>query len=169
MQYPEKCIRGILKPDFIDEDGVANINLFQFQKREPLDGWSESSINWMDDGKAIGLTLDQTKLNGELRYELGIATLLRSDLDRIKKRHGFANCFNYERAPIENNRYHGNLLLKDNILPTRKKMARNLLAFSAQIHYREAIINQSKNNPRWFVFVMCLVKRCRNFIFSSLK
>ena len=160
MQYPEKCIRGILKPDFIDKDGVANINLFQFRKREPVDGWCESSISWMDDDKAIGLTLNQTKLNGELRYELGIAILPRSDLDRIKKRHGFANCFDYERAPIEDNRYHGNLLLKDDVLPTRKKMARHLLAFYAQIHYREDIINHCKNNPRWSGFVGRLMKRC---------
>lgn len=164
MPLPEECIRGILNPDFIDKDGVANIGLFQFRKREPADDWCEASINWMDDEKAIGFTLNQTKASGELKYKVGIAILPRSEFDRIKKRHGFAGHFKYERAALQDNSYHGNLLLKDNILPTRSKMLRNLLAFSSQIHRREDIINQRKNNPRWSVVVKRLIKRCRNFI-----
>jgi len=169
MQEPEKCIRGILNLDFIDEDGVANIGLFQFRKREPADDWCEASINWMDDERTIVFTLNQTKLNGELKYKIGIAILPRSELDRIKKRHGFAGHFKYKRAPLPDNSYHGNLLLKNNILPARSKMLRNILAFSSQIHRREDIINQRRNKPRWSIVIRSLIKRCRNFIFSSRK
>lgn len=169
MQEPEKCIRGILNPGFIDEDGVANIGLFQFRKREPSDDWLEASINWMDDKKAIGFTLNQTKDNGEFKFKVGIAILPRSDLDRIKKRHGIAGHFKYKRASSQDNRYHGNLLLKNDILTVRKRMVCNLLAFYSQIHRREDIINQCKNNKRWYIVVWRLIERIRNFIFSSRK
>ena len=167
MEYPDQCIRGIVSPDWLITNDVASSAMYTFKVGDRKDGWTESSINWRDDEKAVDLALNLKNDDGELRYKIGIAILPRSVLDMIRKNRGFSDLFDYERAPTEDNSYHGNLLLLKEMNPQLKKSVRSELAFRSEIHRREDIINQCKSNPRWFVVVMRLVKRCRNFIFSS--
>jgi hypothetical protein len=114
------------------------MTLFDFQESPHRnDGWTEDSINWMDDKDAMEFTLNQVKDSGELQFKMGVAILPRAELDRIKRRHGFAGHFDYERAPIEENQYHGNLLLRSDVSKHLKNMIRSALALAAQIVLRE--------------------------------
>jgi len=133
MQYPDHCIRGILNPALLLEDDMLSLGTFDFRKGNRKDDWIEASINWMDDEYAIDFTFKQTKKSGELKYGVGIAILPRSELDRIKKNYKFIGYFDYERAKIEGNDYHGNLLLKDKISKYKRDVIRNLLVFAANI------------------------------------
>lgn len=169
MEYPDECIRGIVSPEWLITNDVASSAMYTFKVGDRKDGWTESSINWRDDEKAVDLTLNLKNVDEEFRYKIGIAILPFSVLDMIRKNRGFTGLFNYERAPTEGNSYHGNLLLLDEMNPQLKKLVRSELAFRSQIHRREDIINQCKNNPRWSVVVRRLIKRCLNFIFSSCK
>jgi hypothetical protein len=139
MAFPDSCIRGISNCDCLLEGGaVAYMTLFDFHS-SPLrnDGWTEESINWMDDEHALGFTLNQVKESGDPQFKMGVAILPRVELDRIRRRHGFAGHFGYERAPLEGNQYHGNLLLRDDISKPLKNMIRSALALAAQIVPRE--------------------------------
>ena len=65
------------------------MTLFDFQgSPRRNDGWTEESINWMDDEHALGFTLNQVKDGGELQFRIGVAILPRAELDRVKKRQG---------------------------------------------------------------------------------
>jgi len=136
MCYPDQCIRGIPNSDFLLGEGdLVDATLFSFH-REREDGWAEESINWMDSPNVVSFTLDQTNEKGEPKFKVGIAIIPRFELDKIKKRPGFRNLFDYERSPIEDNPYHGNLLLKVDIETRVKKMARSALALAAQVQMR---------------------------------
>lgn len=137
MEFPEQCIRGIVSPDWLIKDDVASSSMFTFKVGDRKDGWTEASINWVDDEEVIDFTLKQKNLDRELKYKIGVAILPRSDLDMIRRTRGFTGFFSYERAPTEDNSYHGNLLLKNNIDTRLKKMVRFELAFRSQIHRRE--------------------------------
>jgi len=168
MPIPDNCIRGIPKSTCLEDRSTANLTLFEFRHNpDRADRWNELSINWMDDEHTIDFTLQQKNDEKELLFMVGVAILPLFDLDKIRKRH--TNFFHYERQSKPNNGYHGNLLLNDDTSKTRKTLIRAGLANRSEIHRREDIINQCKNNPRWSVVVRRLIKRCRNFIFSSRK
>jgi len=96
----------------------------------------EASINWDDDKKAIEFTFNQKKNEGALKYEGGVATLPRRELDKIRKLYGPMQ-FNYERERRPGNKYHGNLLLNlTNMNPRISKMIRVVLAHYSKIHFR---------------------------------
>jgi len=135
MAYPDNCIKGIPNDKCLDALGdevVANINLFCFSKnRCRPDGWGEESVNWMDDEEAIPFTLKQAKETGELQFKEGVAMLPRAELDKIRKRYN--NLLDYERAPLEANSYHGNVLLNGNLPSHLKTQMRALLAHVSQV------------------------------------
>jgi hypothetical protein len=137
MEYPDRCIRGILNSACLLEGApVAYLTLFEFHGHSSKEGgWKEESINWMDDEGAIDFTLKQTNEDGDLQFKIGVAILPHVELNRLKKRHiGF---FDYERRSIEGNRYHGNLLLRDSIKRQRKTLIRAALAHMSEVILRE--------------------------------
>jgi len=143
MEFPDSCIRGILKANFVVKDLYriyAIAELYQFRRTDRPDGMHEASINWGDDKKAIEFTFGQKNNDETLKYEGGIAILQRSELDKIKKRYGPMQ-FNYERACIQDdNKYHGNLLLNSTEMsPTIKGMIRAVLAHHSEIKCRNSI------------------------------
>lgn len=140
MEYPDHCIRGILNSTFLLEDDMLSVNAFDFRKDERTDDWKEASINWVDDEDAVDFTFKQTKTSGELRFKAGIAILPRSELDKIKKSYKFIGNFDYERKEEENNKYHGNLLLKDTVSNPKRDIIRALLVFAAEIIKREDLL-----------------------------
>ena len=145
MTYPDNCIKGIPNDDCLETFGdsvVANVKLFCFPK-DPCrpDGWIEESVNWMDDEKALPFTLrqtrdsEETKDSEELQFKAGVAILPRAELDRLKKR--YYGLLDYERAPLETNSYHGNVLLKGSFPKLLRTQMRALLAHAAQVIRRD--------------------------------
>ena len=143
MPYPDRCIRGISNLDCVKGE-VVYLTLFDFHNSANKDGIVEESINWMDDEYAEEFTFNQTRKNGVPEFKVGIAILLRSNLDIIKKHLFFRGYFDYERKSIQAdpdqgiqaNPYHGNLLLKDSIGNRLKHMLRVQLALYAKVVYR---------------------------------
>jgi hypothetical protein len=138
-EYPETCLRGVPHTGCLCEDGtMAHFTLFPFSDDESrASEWIDESINWMDDGGAIDVLLNQKKENGELQFRVGIAMLPRAELDRLKRVHRLNDRFNYERREIEGNPYHGNLRLRRDVQNPLKGMFRSALAIACTIKKRE--------------------------------
>lgn len=114
MCYPPNCLKGIPKGDFVLDggEGVA-YHLFEFRKNpERQDGLKEDSVNWEDDDKAAEFTLNQKKADGELQFVQGVAVIPREEIDRLNQRPSINGLISYERARLDTNPYHGNLLVK---------------------------------------------------------
>jgi len=110
-QYPSELIRGIANSNELDDEGNATINLFQFREN-PLrnDNKVELSINWCDDKiKALSLVMNQRKLDESYQFKAGAAIISRDKLDDMRKTPYCKGKLYYERAPIENNEFHGNV------------------------------------------------------------
>jgi hypothetical protein len=139
MDYPDSCIRGIEKASYVVKGTdyiYATAELYNFRRTGRQDGMCEASINWFDGMKAIDFTFRQRNNDETLRYEVGIAILKRSELYRIRRRYGLTQ-FNYERACIiQDNKYHGNLLL-NTANSTISKLIRGVLADRSEIHFRQ--------------------------------
>jgi len=129
MDYPEKFIRGISSPDYVDEGGRVSAALFQFLDMKRTDGFYESSINWYDDTDALKYIMEQRKEKDEtvFQFKYGAAIIDRSEADRIIANPSYRTIFAYERSPIEGNKYHGNLLRKDDVI---KKGIQTVIAAS---------------------------------------
>lgn len=138
MEYPDRCIRGIPNNDCLEDNLLANLNFFPFQSnRSREDGWIPESINWMDNDGVIDFTLCQKKEDGQEQFRVGVAILLRIDLDKLKRHSGLAEFFCYERSPLTNNNYHGNILVSNKVSKTRKNMIRSALALASEVHLRK--------------------------------
>lgn len=142
MEYPEQCIRGIPDEKCLYEDSllegnpVARLTLYPFHKEHCRDnGWIPESINWMFDADAIDFTFNQKNAEEELQFKVGIAILSLIELNKLKRKHRSFFC--YEKDPIKNCPYHGNLLLKAGIKKERKRMICDVLANNSEIKLRE--------------------------------
>lgn len=140
MTYPDSCLRGIPNDDFLNEDGTVGAHLFYFKKRfERDDGWIEQSINWQDDDTVADLMFNQRKDDGTFQFTAGVAVLPRQEIDRLNTQPMVRGLLAYERQPIENNPYHGNLLLEAaTIKPTMKLIAAGLALAVSKIIPRES-------------------------------
>lgn len=140
MDYPDKFIRGISSPDYVDEGGRASVALFQFLDVNREDKFFESSINWYDEEEALRLIMEQRKEKDELKFQFkcGAAIIARSEADRIIANPAYKPIFSYERSPIDDNKYHGNLLRKDKAINKGiQTVIAVSLAMNAQIIPRE--------------------------------
>lgn len=120
MCYPDELLRGIPGKNFVGDDYYPTSDLFYFKKRENQpnrsDGLLAVSINWKDDDEALVLLFKQTKDNGSIQFKSGTAVLSRSELDHLinspsVKQHKLL----YERQKLPKNKYHGNLLLGNQV------------------------------------------------------
>ena len=113
MTYPEEFIRGILNDEYVNDENSVETHLFYFHHLSSGrgDSWCEESINWNDEG-AIEFSLNQTRNDGQIKFKSGIAIVPKDEIDHITSRPNNAGCLSYERYPLEENPYHGNLLLK---------------------------------------------------------
>ena len=139
MVYPNNCIRGIPHQDFLLDDGGVKSHLFYFDpKFNREDGWCKQSINWEDDNEAIDFTMNQRKETGELQFSAGVAILQRLELDRLKNRPTVKGIFKYERGELTLNKYHGNLLLKNDTTKTKmKQIAAGIALIISNIIFRK--------------------------------
>lgn len=117
MEYSERLIRGISNSDFLDEEGRASAQLFQFDVGERKDGYSEVSVNWYDNIEALDFIMNQKKKDrDDYQFKFGAAIMRRSWLDEEIARPNCKGALTYERKPIEGvNPYHGNILQKDGL------------------------------------------------------
>jgi hypothetical protein len=130
--FPDYCLRGISDPDWIDEEDAPTSSLFQFNNVHRVDGFSEESINWMDDNGSLEELFLQRKEDNTIQFKYGAAVLPRKELDKIKKGKWIKDRLLYERDRIEGNDYHGNILLRKETPKRRKRIICALLANSVE-------------------------------------
>ena len=142
MYFPERCIRGIPNNSYLVEGGSIGSQLFHFKEdhiRE--DGWVEESINWEDDRFAMKYTLKQRVERGgkrELQFKAGVAIIPRCEIDRLKRQLPVRERLLYERQILENNPYHGNILLNGDVPKQVMKMiAAGLSLAVSEVFLRE--------------------------------
>jgi hypothetical protein len=124
MRFPDNCLRGIPNDQHLLDEGRVAPHLFHFKPEQSArtDGWIEQSINWEDDSSVVEFTLNQRKENGELQFRAGVAIISRSEIDRFNGRPAISGVLSYERQRLENNPFHGNLLLREDIPKVTMKM-----------------------------------------------
>ena len=128
MPFPDNCLRGISVPDQILDDGTVSTAAFNFSENVRDDGFKELSIVWEDDEKASGVLLDQKKDTGEFQFKVGYAFVPRNEIDHLIKQPSVNNILNYERRELEDNPYHGNILVHGS---TSRHMIRKIQAYLA--------------------------------------
>jgi len=136
MPYPEKFIKGIPDDKCIYEDGTIATHLFHFHENSSRkDDNMDQSINWYDDENAITHTLNQINPHSkEIHFKEGLVTIVLDDLEWLNKRPGVNNILNYERQPLDQNPYHGNLLIhKDIPKKSMKKISAGIALLASQI------------------------------------
>lgn len=134
MPYPNTLLRGIPNDSFLVGDGTVGPHLFYFENNPRSDGQIEQSINWEDDVGALATTLAQTKDNGELQFRAGAVRIPRDELDRLTRCPTVPGFLAYERSALENNPYHGNLLIQSTVsLRTRKTIAAGIALAVSEI------------------------------------
>lgn len=129
--YPDACLRGLRKKDWILDDG--KIDTAAFMPSDPgketgrprPDGAWEVSINWEDDPGAI----EQLKRESVAAH--GAARLPRRKLEGLMDEPGAQGLLDYERQPVDNNPYHGNILLHAKE-PRHRRMIAAALAIRAK-------------------------------------
>ena len=132
MDYPDNCIKGIPNNTFITNEGTPTANLFYFPENPSRgDEWVEQSINWEDGDSAVEFTLNQKKDTGEIHFKGGAAILSRNELERLNNRPQIKGLLSYERKPLPNNRYHGNLLMKSGTSKQTMKLIASAIALSS--------------------------------------
>ena len=120
MNYPEEMVRGLSNKDTIEDDNTVLSAAFQFTE---IAGRQELSINWKDDEGAIDVAMNQKKKNSEdFQFKVGVAILSRRKIDDIK-------FLTYERAPIPENHYHGNLFYND-LSQGKKRLLSGMLSMA---------------------------------------
>ena len=125
--YPEEFIRGVPKKSdqFITPEGYPTQAVFLFDDycKERNDGFQELSINWVDDEGAVEVLLNQINTRkGCIQFEGGYCRLSRLGFHSLSVYFDNGH-ISYERKPIEGNpergiqanKYHGNLLMKNEI------------------------------------------------------
>lgn len=128
-EYPERILRGIASDNqqFITPEGYPTQAAFQFDDYDADsrdDDFCELSINWEDDEGAVVALLDQVNIRKNCpQFQGGYCCLQRSVLSAAMRDYIDNKHLAYERRPIEadpdngvaENRYHGNILMKNNL------------------------------------------------------
>ncbi|MCE7988200.1 MAG: hypothetical protein DYG89_44135 [Caldilinea sp. CFX5] len=116
-EFPTHCLRGIRKKEyFVEGTQVLSAGIFEPDPRtsdQRADGGSETSINWEDNATVVSFTLRNRQSAAH-----GIARLPRQVIEEINQLPNLARYVgvrpdrfvSYERAPLPDNIYHGNLV-----------------------------------------------------------
>ena len=128
MDFPARCLRGIpnTSQEFLYPDGTVTPAVFQFMDRD--EEWMDLSINWEDDNGASETLLNQTKQDGEIQFKAGYAIIPREEIDHYSRQPAILGALSYDRKPLDNNIYHGNILLLRNIPKLKKRTVQAVLA-----------------------------------------
>ena len=136
MDYPPTCIKGVPNVTFLNDEGCVGMQLFLFDgSGDRGDGWLESSVNWRDDEEAVAVTLRQRKADGQIQFRIGAALLPRDEIEQLRRRPLLIGLLEYERRPLDDNPYHGNILVRAGT----SKPTRNLIASGLALAVTEII------------------------------
>lgn len=141
-EYPDEFYRGISSPTDITDGGYVTAGAFQFDAYDSQRGdeYCELSVNWNDDDEALQVLLNQHKPKKEdKQFKGGYCKINRSFLNNMFKGYMTDGTFSYERRPVaateendyQENRYHGNLLMKNTLDKQVKKNMQHALALMA--------------------------------------
>lgn len=115
MSFPKRCVRGIPNDSFMNST-VPAAHLFYFKENpEREDEWKEQSINWQDDNKVNSFSLKQVNDKGDIQFKYGLAILPINEITSLNQKTTCRGSLSYERQPLENNPFHGNILLNKDI------------------------------------------------------
>ncbi len=128
--FPDEFWRGIANKEFISQGHVL-ASAFQFDEEIRVDNYRELSITWNDNAKALEKLLVQRKENGKLQFSGGAAKLSLPTVKQVLKSFIDENQFNYERRPVEENEFHGNLLISVDLNKQLRTQVSNGLALVA--------------------------------------
>ncbi len=144
--FPEHFYRGFGTPDCFTPFGYVSAGAFQFKPNvnEPrLDDFNEASINWDDAPMALRVLLSQVNAKtGERQFRYGYVRIPMSDLLPMVRGHIDNGHFGFERSPLPNNIYHGNLLLHSSFKKAELKTFQDGLAMIANRFFRRDLIDQ---------------------------
>lgn len=130
--YPDLFYRGIPNNTYIDN--YLNPESFRLDDVRS-DGYCEISITWNDEPESLDLIMSQTKEGtDEIQFKDGVAEISRIEIDEKMKPQIMLKNLLYERRPTPNNKYHGNLLVKNELNRQMKTMIKSQLALIAQGH-----------------------------------
>jgi len=138
MAYPNTFIRGISVREYLLEDGTVSASAFDFSQKTREDGWKSFSINWEDDENAGRFTLGQRKENGDIQFKAGYVVIPREEIDHLNHQPTVNGMLNYERQPLVDNPFHGNILARGNVpLPTLRRIQAGLTLIVSKIVHRD--------------------------------
>ena len=143
---PEHFYRGFSSSECFTQFGYIAAGAFQFKPniQEPRsDDFNEASINWDDDPLALQTLLSQiNSKTGERQFQNGYVRIPMSTLLPMVREHIRKGHFSYERKPLPQNVYHGNLLLHSSFKKAELKTFQDGLAMIANMYYqRDPFIN----------------------------
>ena len=137
---PDNFYRGFSSPECFTGFGYVGAGAFQFlpNTEEPrTDCFNEASINWDDEPQALTTLLSQVNSRtGEKQFKYGYVKIPMSDLLPRVREHMRNGHFDFERRPLVNNIYHGNLLLHSSFKKAELKTFQDGLAMIANTYYR---------------------------------
>jgi len=134
-RYPQTCIKGIPDKNSLTPDKTrCGSHLFHFKKNQDRkDGWDETSINWEDDNTVIEFTFNQIRHDGNKQFKEGVALIYREELDQVARLAFIKNKLAYERNKLKNNKYHGNILLREDVPKhIMKQIAANIALIASE-------------------------------------
>lgn len=139
--FPEHFYRGFSSHECFTAFGYVGAGAFKFAPNtdEPRsDCFNEASINWDDEPQALTTLLAQiNSRTGERQFKYGYVKIPMSDLLPRVREHMRNGHFDYERRPLPNNIYHGNLLLHSSFQKAELKTFEDGLAMIANTYYRK--------------------------------
>lgn len=140
MTFPDEFFRGLPNSDCLSPEGYVSEAAFRFANYELTnreDDKCELSINWNDSEDAIAKLLEQKKPGkDEFQFKIGYCTVSTSLMLSALKAFIRSGDFTYERRPvvgdaaqeIQDNPFHGNLLLTKNASNATRKNVQCALA-----------------------------------------
>lgn len=146
--FPSCFYRGVANESDVDKGVYLKASAFLFGSDVPTyrqDGKKELSIVWNDDDEALRLLLRQKNKKGTgPQFAHGYATIQLSKFENTVIDYIAGNLVSYERRPIqedkehgvEENLYHGNILLHQSATDQIRKNVQHSLATIAQFSRR---------------------------------
>lgn len=140
MDYPNTFIRGIPNSSFMENE-FPNTQLFNKFDENPErnDDYNEISINWYDDEEALQVIFNQKKKDTEeYQFKIGGAILSRIALESLRRRPLVDGRLSYERRKTDDNKYHGNILLRKDTSKSQRNMIASGLALCVErVEFRQ--------------------------------
>ena len=128
MEYSDNLLRGLSAEEWV-RDGLVTAAAFQIKFEKPFikGECAAQSICWEDDTYVIDMMLQQKK-DDNFQFKEGIAKLSRGSVDNISRLQSFRGILSYERDPLPDNKYHGNLLVRHESSKTQRKLLPAVMA-----------------------------------------